>query len=335
MSVREKRQVPPTLKAGIAAKQFLEITYPTHDLLKGIEAVGPDQGRPVVVIGERGLGKSHLMAVLYHAVTDPASTSAWLNAWAITLAEPGIGTRSTRLTFAGQVLLNDVRRLFTFLDQARDNVRAAASGHRGILRIAVSDGVVPQRFSSLLARCREQEPDIEIRLFEVPLSQQVRGLRDGFYDIGFARLGEVGEGIEVTPIWTDLLVAVVPSRHPLLAHKRVALRDVVNYPLILAHPQASEGWYRQIERILRTVDVPPVIAEYVGSHDLLFALIAAGYGVGFACESQLVHIDHADVLARPLEGESAIVTTYLLRPDSNPSPHVKRFIDRISANRAP
>jgi hypothetical protein len=24
----------------IAAKQFLEITYPTHDLLKGIEAVG-------------------------------------------------------------------------------------------------------------------------------------------------------------------------------------------------------------------------------------------------------------------------------------------------------
>lgn len=39
----------------IAAKQFLEITYPTHDLLKGIEAVGPNQGQPLVVIGERGL----------------------------------------------------------------------------------------------------------------------------------------------------------------------------------------------------------------------------------------------------------------------------------------
>ncbi len=43
----------------IAAQEFLAITYPTHDLLKGIEAVGPNQGRPVVVIGERGLGKSH------------------------------------------------------------------------------------------------------------------------------------------------------------------------------------------------------------------------------------------------------------------------------------
>lgn len=60
----------------IAAKDFLEITYPTHDLLKGIEAVGPNQGRPVVVIGERGLGKSHLMAALYHAVHDAASTRA-------------------------------------------------------------------------------------------------------------------------------------------------------------------------------------------------------------------------------------------------------------------
>jgi hypothetical protein len=80
----------------IAAKQFLEITYPTHDLLKGIEAVGPNQGRPVVVIGERGLGKSHLMAALYHAVTDPASTATWLNAWATTLAEPGIGKIALR-----------------------------------------------------------------------------------------------------------------------------------------------------------------------------------------------------------------------------------------------
>jgi superfamily II DNA/RNA helicase len=75
----------------IAAAQFLEITYPTHDLLKGIEAVGPNQGRPVVVIGERGLGKSHLMAAFFHAVHDPASTRAWLKAWATTLNDPVIG----------------------------------------------------------------------------------------------------------------------------------------------------------------------------------------------------------------------------------------------------
>jgi hypothetical protein len=80
----------------IGARQFLEITYPTHDLLQGIEAVGPNQGRPVVVIGERGLGKSHLMAALYHAVNDAASTGAWLNAWAATLGYASIGTIALR-----------------------------------------------------------------------------------------------------------------------------------------------------------------------------------------------------------------------------------------------
>lgn len=80
----------------IAAQEFLNITYPTHDLLKGIEAVGPGQGRPVVVIGERGLGKSHLMAALYHAVNDATSTAAWLNSWASTLGEPQIGKIALR-----------------------------------------------------------------------------------------------------------------------------------------------------------------------------------------------------------------------------------------------
>lgn len=80
----------------IAAQEFLNITYPTHDLLKGIEAVGPGQGRPVVVIGERGLGKSHLMAALFHAVNDAASTGAWLNSWATTLGDPQIGSIALR-----------------------------------------------------------------------------------------------------------------------------------------------------------------------------------------------------------------------------------------------
>ena len=90
----------------ITAQYFLEITYPTHDLLKGIEAVGPNQGRPVVVIGERGLGKSHLMAVLYHAVNDASSTGAWLNSWATALGDPQISKIGLRtgMTVIGESL---------------------------------------------------------------------------------------------------------------------------------------------------------------------------------------------------------------------------------------
>jgi hypothetical protein len=71
----------------IAAEDFLEITYPTHDVLKGLEATGPAHGRPIVIIGERGLGKSHLLAALFHALSHAAATKKWLASWASTLAD--------------------------------------------------------------------------------------------------------------------------------------------------------------------------------------------------------------------------------------------------------
>jgi hypothetical protein len=41
----------------LGPKSFLDGTYPTHGLIKAVEAIGPHQGRPVVVIVERGSGK--------------------------------------------------------------------------------------------------------------------------------------------------------------------------------------------------------------------------------------------------------------------------------------
>ena len=65
----------------VSAAEFLGITYPSGDVLKAIEAAGPGQGRPVVLIGERGQGKTHLMGVLYHAFTGASATRAWLQEW--------------------------------------------------------------------------------------------------------------------------------------------------------------------------------------------------------------------------------------------------------------
>lgn len=65
----------------VPASDFLAITYPTVDLLKTIEAAGPDRGRPITIKGERGQGKSHLMAALYHAFTNQEATIKWLTRW--------------------------------------------------------------------------------------------------------------------------------------------------------------------------------------------------------------------------------------------------------------
>ena len=75
----------------ISAADFLEITYPSADALEAIEAVGPGHGRPLVLIGKRGQGKSHLMAMLHHAFTNFGATHDWLRAWEDRLGKSRLG----------------------------------------------------------------------------------------------------------------------------------------------------------------------------------------------------------------------------------------------------
>ncbi|EIU5019184.1 TPA: LysR family transcriptional regulator [Pseudomonas aeruginosa C40A] len=241
--------------------------------------------------------------------------------------------RGTVLTEAGATFLKDVRRVFAVLKQAQENVRAVAAGLSGSLRIAVSDGAIDPRLSALLARCREEEPEIEIRLSEVPLADQLRGLRSGDFSIGFAHTAEVGDGIVTEPLWHDPLVVAVPARHPLLSHKAVPLHQLASYPLVLCDPQVCEGYHRELARLLRPLERPPDVAEHVSSLDMMLTLVGAGYGVGFITETRIAASLRPDVVIRPLAMDSAVITTYLLRPAGEDSPvSVERFIARLRAH---
>lgn len=239
-------------------------------------------------------------------------------------------SRGTRLTWAGQVFLKDAHRIVLALEQARANAKSAAAGYRGTLRIALSDGIARPRLSALLALCREEEPDVEIRLFETSFAQHLKGLHDDLYDAGFALADKVDAGIVAEPVWHDPLVVAVPARHPLLAHKCVPLAEVLNHPLVLCHPDACEGCSRQLERLLRSVDAQPVVVERVTSHDLMLALVAAGYGIGLSSAAHLGTCCYTDVVARPLAGSSGVLTTYLLRADAQPFEQLSNFIERTN-----
>lgn len=239
-------------------------------------------------------------------------------------------TRSTNLTRAGELFLQHIPRVFTALQQARDSVNAAVNGFHSQLRVALSDGVPPSRFSAFLALCRQEEPEIEIRLFEVPLAQQIKGLHDDVYDVGFAQSDEVGDGIIAEAVWNDPLMVAVPARHPLLAHKRIPLEEVLRYPLVLGDRHACEGYSRQIERLLRRVDQEPLIAERVASVDLMMVLVAAGFALGLVGVSQITVGREPGVVARPLAGCTPVLTTYVLRLGAEPSGTLARFIERIT-----
>lgn len=244
-------------------------------------------------------------------------------------------SRSTRLTRAGKLFLEHVPRIFTTLQQARDSVQAAVNGFHSQLRIALSDGITPSRLPTLLALCREEEPEVEIRLFEVPLAQQIKGLNDDLYDVGFAQSDEVGESLIAEAVWSDPLWVAVPARHPLLAHKRIPLDEVLRYPLVLCDPQVCEGHAQQLERVLRRVDMEPLVVERVASFDLMMALVSAGFALGLAGAPHIASSRETGVVARPLAGRSPMLTTYLLRREAETSETIFNFIDRVRAIELP
>ena len=238
--------------------------------------------------------------------------------------------RGTRLTAAGAAFLQDAGRLFTVLEQARENVKAVAAGSRGSLRIAVSDGAIDPRLSAFLADCRAEAPEIEIRLTEVPLAEQLRGLRFGDFMIGFAHTADVGDGIVAEPIWRDPLVIAVPARHELLAHKEVPLEKLGGHPLVLCDPRVCEGYCRELTRLLGPLEHQQNVVEHVTSLDMMLTLVGAGYGVGFMVATKIPVSQRPDVVIRPLAVESAVITTYLLRPDNGDTPaSLERFIARL------
>ncbi|MBP8199110.1 MAG: hypothetical protein KAX98_02165 [Nitrospira sp.] len=80
----------------IGAKDFLRITYPSVDLIKTIKAAAPGANRAVVLIGNRGQGKSHLMAALCHLFQDPDAGEEWLETWGERLGQPELAAISLR-----------------------------------------------------------------------------------------------------------------------------------------------------------------------------------------------------------------------------------------------
>ncbi len=125
------------------------------------------------------------------------------------------------------------------------------------------------------------------------------------------------------------MVVAVPSRHPLLMHKRIPLEEVLRYPLVLCDPDACEGCSRQFANVLRAVDREPIVAEHVTSHELMLTLVAAGFGLGFATEAHVSACNHPNIVTRPLAGRTPMLTTYLLRRDAEPSEQLRRFIERV------
>lgn len=74
--------------------ELLRMTYPTADVQRALEAVSKaSAGRPILLKGQRGRGKSHIMALLHHAFKSPDVVECWASEWAPRLQAKGLDAK--------------------------------------------------------------------------------------------------------------------------------------------------------------------------------------------------------------------------------------------------
>jgi DNA-binding transcriptional LysR family regulator len=102
----------------------------------------------------------------------------------------------------------------------------------------------------------------------------------------------------------------------------------------LCDPKACEGYCRELTRLLQGLEPKLNVVEEVSSLDMMLTLVGAGYGVGFMTATKIPVSQRPDVVIRPLAMDSAVITTYLLRPDRDSlSAPVERFVARLRTQR--
>ncbi|TBU88468.1 LysR family transcriptional regulator [Phytopseudomonas dryadis] len=235
-----------------------------------------------------------------------------------------------RLTWPGEVFLEEARRILTFWEATRTRVQSAAQGYRGRLRIGLADSLAQPRLTQLLARCREEEPLTEIRITEMTVTEMIRALDHDQIDAGFTIHAELRHSCRKEVAWVDRPAIAIPRNHPLLSLEKIPIQEIVRHPLILCHPESCSGGHNVIRRWFRdTTTLPaPTIAEFVSGHELMMALVAAGYGVGIGLESQVTLYSHPNVIIRPVTDDVPSTTTFIVMQDRPPTPELTRFIHR-------
>lgn len=233
--------------------------------------------------------------------------------------------RSTQLTYVGETLLPDARRIMAQVDQAQRNIKAAASGQRGRLRIAICDGLALPRIARLIAQSREEAPAVDIRIMHNALPVQLGHLYSGLLDVAFSLSPRDDPQLQSIRLWKDPAVLVMRPDDPLSAQANIGHIGGLTDRLIRLgdHPAATGS----LDEWLMSSRLAVGSIQYVVSIELMLTLVAAGYGVGLISMAQSETIRRSDLIMRPLSIRGAAITTFLIRRRDDASSVVARFAD--------
>ncbi len=181
------------------------------------------------------------------------------------------------LTRTGEVLLLHSDRILRLLEEAKTAVRDMSEECSGELVIGTSDHISLHRLPRMLKAYITAFPKVDL-ILRCHRSETVLDMvSKNLVDIGVITLPQVSANLISRVIWKDPMSLVLPRGHPLAGLKKIRLKDIIPYGMIL--PEAGTTTRRNIDFAFMKKKLIPKVAMEVAYIETIKGLVKVGLGV--------------------------------------------------------
>jgi len=190
--------------------------------------------------------------------------------------------RSVRLTEAGRAFLPHARSILSQMGTARSSVTDKCADVRGSVAVGVIPTIAPYLMPRYTTAFAKKYAEAKLRIVEETTPILVESLRDLSIDLAILALPLRHKDLELFPLRTEPLFAVLPKNHPLAATESLALKDLRGESFVMLR---DGHCFRDLSIAACThARVTPRIAFESGQFSSLFAMVAAGVGISLVPE---------------------------------------------------
>jgi DNA-binding transcriptional LysR family regulator len=187
--------------------------------------------------------------------------------------------RGVELTAAGNIFLEEARRALRVVSDAVDRSRRAARGEFGHLEIAYYGSPIFGVLPRIVTAFRELNPQVTVDLHHLPKDKQIRALRDGWLDIGFARQYPNEPDVSCEEVVREPIVLAAASSHRLAKRAEVPVVALREENLVVFPGTSRPSFADEVLRICEQAGFTPRIVKEAEDLMACLTLVSAGFGV--------------------------------------------------------
>jgi DNA-binding transcriptional LysR family regulator len=215
-------------------------------------------------------------------------------------------TRRVAMTPAGTELCSQARSLLAGAEKAVSTARELG-GDRPGLTIGFRVAPVHRLVGAALDLFAERHPDVELSVRFGDFMEPSAGLRDGDVDVAIVAGPFDESGLELVPLFSEPLGAILARNHPLARKPSLTLAEFLSEPLINL-PSRDETFRNYWTAGKHRDGSPPRFAATANSLDGMYEAVRAELGVATGIESVVESQGTASGLVfRPVDGLEPLV----------------------------